>query len=734
MIIWSLIVSSLPWFPSALSPFYLILLAIMLVLSRLHWWAVLCLAVAIQEIRITERVDLMWAESRETQLCRGMLIVDRISSQAVDFTSGSAVWKSDGCEGLPHDAEVKLQVGPGHVVQTGDRIEGRFKISPIVGLQNPGGFDARRHALANGWIAKVSLIEGDVFSDQSDRGQARNRTLDWPDPLRGLAQALLFGEKQALDQQLLDVFETLGLSHMLAISGLHVGLVLGALWWLLGRLGWPKHPRHRIFFKSFIVCLGAYFIAYWTLFSPSVVRASVMASFISFLPMFGIQVRLYQVIALTLVGLVISDPMIALSTGFLMSAGAVLLIAQTLWASRASGVTQLLSVQVGFSCVLATVLSLWLGFAYPWLGILANVLIVPLLPLLLLFLAICVGTEWSWLIEVLNMLIDQCVNTLHWLLAHTNFGHIPSEWILGLLLIIGISVLLPKPSPRWALAILAVLFMYRPWAVDHPRLIVHDIGQGSAATLMSASSRGIFDLAAGQADRWSRIGQFLPSSRGQTIDAIFVSHGDMDHAGGLTATIQSTPIPRVIEGGGSLDGWLGSCRRLHTLGNVTVELLWPLSPVDGSENRRSCVYLLSSLDRYVLLMGDADWFSEAQIVKALHRRGLIGKIDAVVVSHHGARDGSNPSFVSLVGAKHALVSVGRANRYGHPHSDVLERWAESGATIHRTDFDGALSFDFQTGGVTRYRETNPQRWISSRAFRQRDGSFDQSITDSPAGD
>ena len=92
----------------------------------------MCLVLAIQEIRVTERVDLMWAESRETQLCRGMLIVDRISSQTVDFTSGSAVWKSDGCEGLPHDAEVKLQVGPGHVVQTGDRIEGRFKMSPIV--------------------------------------------------------------------------------------------------------------------------------------------------------------------------------------------------------------------------------------------------------------------------------------------------------------------------------------------------------------------------------------------------------------------------------------------------------------------------------------------------------------------------------------------------------------------------------------------------------------------------
>lgn len=77
-----------------------------------------------------------------------------------------------------------------------------------------------------------------------------------------------------------------------------------------------------------------------------------------------------------------------------------------------------------------------------------------------------------------------------------------------------------------------------------------------------------------------------------------------------------------------------------------------------------------------------------------------------------------PSFVSLVGAEHALVSVGRSNRYGHPHRDVLERWTSSGATIHRTDLDGALSFDFETGKVDRYRESSPQRWISSRVFRQ----------------
>ena len=734
MIIWSLIVSSLPWFPSALSPFFLILLAIMLVLSRLRWFALACVLLALQEIRITDHVDLMWSERMRSQTCEGIVVIDRISTQTRDFTSGSAVWKSVGCRALPQGSGLKLQVGPGYVLQPGDHIEGQFKLSPIVGLQNPGGFDARRHALGNGWLAKAVLLEGVVVPDQTKRAAARDRTINWPDPLRGLTQALLFGEKQALDQQLLDVFETLGLSHMLAISGLHVGLVLGALWWLMGRLGWPKHPLHRMYFRALIVCLGAYLISSWTLFSPSVVRASVMASLISCLPLLGVQLRLYQILAITLIGIVLFDPMIALSTGFLMSAGAVLLIAQILWASRSTGLTQLLWFQIAFSCVLATLLSLWLGFAYPWLGIVANVLIVPLLPLLLVLLTLCVTMQWSWLISQVNTLIDWCVSGLDWLLVQTNFGHIPSDWILGLLLIIGISTLLPKFSPRWSIALLLILLFIKPWTTHQSWLIVHDIGQGSAATLASQHSRAIFDLAAGQAGRWSRIGQFLPSSRGQSIDGIFVSHGDMDHSGGLVDTIQNIAIPNVVEGGGSLDGWLGSCRKKHLLGDVVVELLWPLYPVEGSENRQSCVYLLSSKGRYLLMMGDADWFSEAQVVKELNRRGLIGRIHAVVVSHHGARDGSNPSFVSLIGANHALVSVGRSNRYGHPHHDVLDRWIASGATIHRTDLDGALGFDFATGEVARYREDNPQRWISSRASHQSDELYDRSTTDSLVDD
>ena len=112
MMIWPLIVSSLPWFPSALSPFSLILLATMLILSRFPWLGLFCIVVAIQEIRITDRVNLLWPESTQAVSCAGEVRVDRLLSQAIDFSSASATWTQIDCQGLEEGSRVKLQAGP----------------------------------------------------------------------------------------------------------------------------------------------------------------------------------------------------------------------------------------------------------------------------------------------------------------------------------------------------------------------------------------------------------------------------------------------------------------------------------------------------------------------------------------------------------------------------------------------------------------------------------------------
>ena len=72
-----------------------------------------------------------------------------------------------------------------------------------------------------------------------------------------------------------------------------------------------------------------------------------------------------------------------------------------------------------------------------------------------------------------------------------------------------------------------------------------------------------------------------------------------------------------------MEEWVRPCHASHRIGDVSVDLLWPIGPVEGSENRRSCVYLLSAHGKSVLMMGDADWFAESQVVKALHRRNLL---------------------------------------------------------------------------------------------------------------
>ena len=112
MMIWSLIVSSLPWFPSALSPFSLILLATMLILSRFPWLGLFCIVIAIQEIRNTDRVNLLWPESTQAVSCAGEVRVDRLLNQAIDFSSASATWTQIDCHGLEEGSRVKLQAGP----------------------------------------------------------------------------------------------------------------------------------------------------------------------------------------------------------------------------------------------------------------------------------------------------------------------------------------------------------------------------------------------------------------------------------------------------------------------------------------------------------------------------------------------------------------------------------------------------------------------------------------------
>ena len=709
----ALIVSTFPWFPNPLSPFVLFLLAMCALWSRAVLVASVALLVGFQELRVANDTALTPKQIPTDQTCAGILKIERVMTQVTGYSSASATLIQSDCQAFNAGTRFKIIVNGFQELMAGERRQATFRVTNLRGFANPGGFDATRFALSEDWIGKAVIQHITPPLDSNGlRGTVREQLTAWPDPIKGLALALLFGEKHALDEVLYRVFGWLGLSHVLSISGLHVGIVLGGVWWITRRGMRSASPASRARVAAGLVSAVACALAIWTLWTPSVTRAASMAVLLAWLPVFGMRPRLLTVLALAVCLIAIWDPWMTLSTGFLMSSGALVIIGSVIWANPGSGLGQILRLQVAFSLLMAPALSFWLGFDYPWLGLLANLILVPLLPLLLGVLVILLVFDIPRALDVVNRGLLIATETVEWMMSQTLFAQIPDPWILCGMMVCALWVVMPKYWPRPLIIAIGLMWVSAP---DEPKPLFRmlDVGQGSMALLDLPNHRVLFDLGAGMPDRWSRIGQLQEARQFDGIQGVHISHGDMDHVGGLFDLLNTPIVPEWIEGGGSVSTLAMPCVPQREIDGVVVQTLWPSSERSGTENHRSCVQLIQSENVAILLMGDADWVAESFVIRELRERELLGQIDIVVTSHHGANDGSNPSFVTLVGARHALISVGASNRYGHPHADVIDRWEGVGASIHRTDRDGAITVDLQTGEVRRYRQVNPTRWTHS---------------------
>jgi competence protein ComEC len=706
----ALILSSFPWFPSALSIGALCVLGLSALWSRAYVMAGIVALLAIHELHIQQRMQSVIPEDASAEVCQAKLHIETVLTQTPQYRSASVRYHKGDCDALVPGDRLKLTISGFHAITTNAVLTAQIKVKPLHGFQNPSGFDAKRHGLARGWVAQAQAKQ--ILKQTAPHGlrhQLYAQIEAWPDPLRGLGLALLFGEKHAMDATMHAVFTQLGLAHVLSVSGLHVGIVLAALWWTAGLGLRHQTPAVRVRTRALLVSVAAWLLCDWTLWSPSVTRAASMATVMAWLPVFGIRLRLLSLLSVAVMGIALLDPLISLSTGFLMSAGALALIGIVMWANPSLGIVQVLRLQFVFSYLMAPMLSWWLGFDFPWLGIIANIVLVPLLPII-----ICVlfGLMWidqaDW-IGVINDWVAEAVTAVHWLLAQTLFAQAPDWTVLALLMVVSLWVCLPRFWPRRTLISCGVFCVLLPIETK-PVFQMLDVGQGSLAVLETQNHRVVFDLGAGMPDRWSRIGQLHAASQFDGIQGVHISHGDMDHIGGLFDVLNQPLVPEWIEGGGSVATMARPCTDRRVVGSVTIETLWPREHREGSENHLSCVQLISAFDTRILLMGDADWVAESFVIRALHVRDLLGKIDVVVTSHHGARDGSNPSFVALTGAQHALISVGASNRYGHPHEEVVHRWRAAGSIVHRTDQHGAIRVDLESGAVSRYRAQFPRRW------------------------
>ncbi|MEM1081298.1 MAG: DNA internalization-related competence protein ComEC/Rec2, partial [Pseudomonadota bacterium] len=628
--------------------------------------------------------------------------------------------------------------------QTGERWQLTVQLQPLRGRLNPGGFDYQRYLLSRSLGATGRVLAAERLS--SARWpyrplQFRQRFADWAqantDSLdaAALMRALTVGDRSAMDSTLSDHLRRTGTAHLLAISGLHVGMVAG----LVGLLfGWLLTPIQRWFGigerQRIVLLTGLLAAALYALlagFSLPTQRALVMliVGFGALLLRRSIAPGHALLAALTAVLLL--DPMAPLATGFWLSFCAVsVLIWSFAWRPDRPGwwwglLRAQLVMTVGLLALNVGVFQQLIPIA-----LLANLLAIPL-----------VG---FWILPALlvSMLMFACGFSPHWPLAVAEFGLVyltdllawlsslpwsywarpaPSTMAMVLAFIGGMWLIAPRRWPARGVGLVLFLPLLFPptESLQDAEFDVWllDVGTNSVAVIRTADETVLFDAGGGDGQRFSdysnSIEPFLRSKGVGEVDRVIVSNHMRSQAGGLFAVLESNPDVQLYrsDDGPGQPCWAG---RHWTINQVRFEFHHPSPglPYLGADS--SCVLEIRSVNGSMLLtsrIGPA-------VVNRLLNEQRIAPVDAWVMPRMGHRDAFSSAWFDALSPQWSLVSTAAFNASSLPHREV-EQYVQqrTGQSIVSTANCGAIQFRVrveQTPQVRAWAEQQRRFWLVQR--------------------
>lgn len=592
------------------------------------------------------------------------------------------------------------------------------------GFSNPGGFDYEGHLFAEG-IGATGYIKEDTRNQRLSKaeGYSVDRVRAWiamrmqtavPDThMLGVLQGLAIGDTRQMTTEQWEVFAKTGTIHLMAISGLHITMLAALAAWLGGcvvRLP-AAQARGWSVVEGQVIAGGFAALGYALLAGLSLPtqRTLVMLALFFLSRWYRRNLPIGHALGLAIIALLIVDPFAPLSVGAWLSFGAVAVIVVSMSGrlTRENAVRSFTRVQLALSIGLVPVL---LG-AFGSLSIIspfANAIAVPLFTGIVVPFVL-VGALGSavhptlgalplqlatWILEALWSALD--------LLARLPLAmvHFPEPSLIAfaaLLLGAGLFVL----PGWWPTRLLGILLCVVPLIARVPgppvgefRLSVLDVGQGLAVVVRTHSHVVLFDTGpAFQSGRDAADFAVLPYLRGKgvrNLDALIVSHADMDHRGGLETVMEALSVKHLYVGPSMKSLGAPICERGQRWrwDQVTFEFLHPARDFIDSDNETSCVLRVESRFGAALLTGDIEVRGE----QALIANGL-KPAKIVVVPHHGSRTSSSEAFVRASGAQLAIFSAGYRNRWGMPKPQVVERWREDGARVLSTSHSGAIEIN-----------------------------------------
>ncbi len=659
----------------------------------------------------------------------------------------------------------------------GERWQLRVKLKRPRGFSNPGGFDYAAWLVANR-IGATGYVE-----QTSDNGKLESAPWYSIDALRGRAQhylqarlhayahrdlllGLLIGDGGAIDSAEWEVFRATGTVHIFVVSGLQIaftgGLALwmAKLWW---RSPWCSSRRYHYILGALPALLVALLYALLAGWGVPIQRALIMFCVLlwAWIARRNIHASTSWVAALWLV--LLFDPLAVRDIGFWFSfvaVAAILLIIcghrsepRSKWLHNASRWWQVQWALFATSLPLLLLLSGQITL----LALPANFIAIPLSTLIALplaFLAVLGDFLLPQASEILwrgaNAALDVLWRYLLWLQQcggspgdHLWWGD-QRNWAIwqalgvdnGICLFAALAallVLLPRALPgKWFAAILLVPLFAPPLqkiADGDCVVTVIDVGQGLSVLVETSQHRLLYDtgplFGPERAVADLTVVPLLRQRGISRLDAVVISHGDNDHAGGWAAVAREFPVRRLLFGEALAIGEQTPARAVPEpvseeecragmqwhWDSVEFAMLYPAPPAADAfrGNNRSCVLQIRAGDSRILLTGDIERRAENLLLE----NSELQSATLLLAPHHGSRSSSSAKFIERVQPQYVVFSAGYLNRFKHPATDVMQRYRQHRSELFNTATSGAIAFTFTRGQpaqITEYRTRMRHYW------------------------
>lgn len=651
-------------------------------------------------------------------------------SYSWDTEYGTAVRGRMELEGKPFRVQLyldeKLEIHPGDCVTT----SARMRLTDVGGRKEP------TFHRGNG-IFLLSYQEGPV---RITPGKAQLRHLPtllrkiclnriervFPEDTQGFARAVFLGDKGELTYQNLTDFSVTGISHIVAVSGLHLSILFAAVYTMAGR---------RRFSTLLIGAPCTILFAAMVGVTPSVTRSAIMLTLFMLALALNREYDPPTALSAAVLGMLLVNPLMITSVGFELSVSSVAGIflfyrpvRSWIWdrlpgrdRKKLHGVLRWMTASVSVSAsaaILSAPLAAYYFGGYTLVGILANLLVVPAVGVIVcgtLFACLCAGipalsSAAAWLVSVLIRYVlgvsrllgkvpiaavyTTSAYTWIWLvffyclIVYIIFGKFRRPIFAGCLAILGLGV--------------ALGLSYIEPFLDSYRVSVLDVGQGQCVLLQSGGNTFVVDCGGDTDENAADLAAETLLSMGiSRIDGLIISHYDRDHCGGAEYLAQRIridraylPVPRepgalsdrVIRGlSGSEIIWMEEDLEL-TFGESQIRIF---APKPGNSDNESCAAVLFHRGKYdTLITGDLPASNELWLLESQD----LPDLEVLVVGHHGAKSSTCQELLDQCAPDVAMISAGEGNSYGHPALPVLDRLRQAGCKILRTDQMGTITY------------------------------------------